>query len=71
MKARTTRILSLILLLLPMGMKAQDDSSYMKSFEQYREDMFKNYNDFLERVRNGERGNKMKNLMGLDRSVQA
>lgn len=50
MKARTTRILSLILLLLPMGMKAQDDSSYMKSFEQYREDMFKNYNDFLERA---------------------
>lgn len=49
MKARTTRILSLILMFLPLVMKAQSDSTN-KSFEQYKEDMYKDYNDFLKQA---------------------
>ena len=47
MKTKVTQILSITLVFLPLLMKAQSDSSYMKSFEQYKENMYKDYNDFL------------------------
>lgn len=50
MKTKATQILSLVLVLLPMVMKAQSDSSYLKDFEQYRENMYKDYNNFLEQA---------------------
>lgn len=50
MKTKTSSILTVVLLLLPLGMKAQIDSSYMKNFEQYREDIYKDYNAFLTRA---------------------
>lgn len=50
MKTKVTLILSLVMLLFPLLMKAQGDSSYLKSFEKYKEDMYKDYNDFLEQA---------------------
>ena len=38
------------MMLFPLVTKAQNDSSYLKSFEQYKEDMYKDYNDFLEQA---------------------
>ncbi len=47
MRTKVTRILSVILVLLPFGMKAQSDtSSYNNIFDKYKEDIFKEYNDF-------------------------
>lgn len=50
MKKRVICILSLVLTLLPLGMKAQSDSSYRTSFEKYKEEMYKEYNSFVEQT---------------------
>lgn len=47
MKTKTTLILSLILVLLPLAMEAQSDTTSQTSFEKYKEEMYKDYNDFL------------------------
>lgn len=47
MKAKVIRILPLVLALIPLGIKAQSDSSYLDNFERYREQMYKDYNDFV------------------------
>lgn len=52
MKTRTPRILFVVLLLLPFGMKAQIDSSYLNSFEKYMEEVYKDYSAFATQVQN-------------------
>ena len=50
MKTKATLILSIVLLLFPLMTKAQNDSSYMKGFDQYKEDLYRNYNSFLDQA---------------------